>query len=57
MIAYPHPGGVDTEIKERVMRQKRKKIDEMIRDATPALLSWLLWSYLAAATLYGAMQS
>lgn len=39
------------------MRHTRKKIDEMIRVAAPAVLSWLLWSYLAAATLYGAVQA
>ncbi len=39
------------------MRQKETKFNAAIRLAAPAVLSWVLWGYLAAATFYGAVQA
>lgn len=39
------------------MMEMLSKLGELARAAVPAVVGGLLWSYLAAALLYGAMQA
>lgn len=39
------------------MMEILSKLDGLARAAVPAVVGGLLWSYLAAALLYGAMQA